>query len=102
MGTPKVITSPGDLDLPEKMDEVFTALSDKGKGEYITEFNAALVEAKETNNFYPVQHVVNAWWVSSLFLTHEGIDKALDAAANPPDDAPQLTAQEIGELLGVG
>ena len=101
MGTPRV-ESARDLDLPEKMDEVFSALSDEGKAEYINEFNAALVEAKETNNFYSVQHVVNAWWVSSLFLTHERIDKALDAAANPDPEAAQLTAEEIGELLGVG
>ena len=45
--------------------------------------NAALEEAKATNDFSPVEHVVNAWWVSTLFLSHPRIEAALDAAEKP-------------------
>lgn len=42
----------------------------------------------------------NAWWVSGLFLTHEAIDGALDAAEHY-DASDLMTTQQIGEYLEV-
>lgn len=102
MGTPRVVESARDLDLPEMMDEVLGALEADGQGEFIKEMTDALIQAKEENNFAPVELVVNTWWVSRIFMTHPRIEEAIEAAANLPEDAPQLTAHQVGKLLNVG
>lgn len=96
------IAAPRDLRIPDraKMSEVMGALTDEGLHEFIDEVMGALADAEETNDLSAVQYVVNAWWASRLFCTHPKIDEALEAAA-APSDAPLLTAQQVGELLGV-
>ncbi len=99
MGQPTTIAAPGDLRIPDRMDEVMASLNDAGAREFIDEMTKALSEAQDANDLTPVQYVVNAWWVSSLFCTHDGIEKALDAAELFEGD--RLTAEQVGELLGV-
>ncbi len=98
----KVITTPSDLRIPDrtKMAEVMGALTDDGLREFVDELMGALGHAEETNDLSSVQYVVDAWWVSRLFCTHPNFERALEAASWP-GSAPRLTAEQVGELLGV-
>lgn len=94
------ITKPSDLDIPEKMDDVLKALTDQGRSEFMHELVDALAQAKVADDLAPVQHVVNAWYVSRQFLTHPEIDPALDKAFDI-EGSNVYTIEELGTRLGV-
>lgn len=99
MGNRDTISKPSDLDIPSRMKEVLDGLTDDGRRLFAEEFVAALAESQESNDLSPMQYVVNAWWVSSLFLGLDGIDRAFEAAE--ADDSEPMTAEQVGVLLGV-
>jgi hypothetical protein len=94
-------TDARDLKIPEagKMNEVLAALSDDGLLLFTTEMVEAVEHAQETGDLDAIQYTLNAWWVSSLFATHDRIHQAIEAAESSTDEP--MTVQQVGEYLGV-
>lgn len=91
----------GNLQIPEshKMDVVMNALTDEGRAEYLRELYAAIEKATEAGDYAPVQYVVDAWWVSSMFAQHPKFEEAIDAALAAVDTAERHDADSLRHLL---
>lgn len=91
------LVSLNDLQVPDtdKFQEVLSKVGD----DYRQQFIGELLEALDTKNVNRVQHVLHAWWASTLFTTHPGFDGAV-AGAETNDEDP-LTIEQVGVLLGV-
>lgn len=91
----------GKLQIPEshKMDAVMNALTDDGRAEYLRELYAAIEKSTETGDHAPVQFVVDAWWVSSMFAHHPKFEEAIDAALATVETGERHDADSLRNLL---
>lgn len=93
------ISSPKDLEIPERLNAVMESLNSEGRAKFIAEIIFALQEAEKTDDLARVQYVVSAWWVSRKFGMHPDIRAAIESAER--DQGPALTIEEVAKLLGV-
>lgn len=94
-----------DLHLPEpdeQVEEVFQWLTPEGAQRFSWEVLSAVVKAKRTNDLRSLEHVIESWYRTLLFMRDPDFPgRAAEAVADPgsPDDT--LTVEQVQRALGV-
>jgi hypothetical protein len=94
-----------DLHLPqpdERVEEVFQWLTPEGAQRFSWEMLSAVVQAKRTNDLRSLEHVIESWYRSLLFMRDPEFPiRAARAIADPgtPEDA--FPVEETQKALGL-
>ncbi|MGH7687327.1 MAG: hypothetical protein ACREN2_10990 [Candidatus Dormibacteria bacterium] len=84
---------PQDLDLPPEADEIFGALTDDGRRDFIHLVMKALHESHASGDLRPLQAVIEEFYRSLLVVRHPRYKGLRAAASGPPKE--RITAEEF-------